>query len=520
MSQQKFEPPGPVAARYIKSRGPIDLIMGPAGSGKTFGSCIKGPDLASSYFPVCRDGIIRVKVAALRTQYRDLARSLLSTWHNEMLFPEKHPFTVEYKGGIDRPVTHRLEWETIRNHSRVKVEFTMEFGAIGDANIEQFIKGYEVSAAYLNEADLFDRRALPLMWQRTGRYPPVSMIDDVEMDRVVTPYRKKLQALGVPIDDTETLLPRVAYGDFNPPDIDNYLYEDCVEKPNPLYNFFKQPGGLTAHAENRSGKPRSSYELEARTMDAHDKRRFVDGEFGYTREGDPIYPQFALDLHVADQWLKPVENLPILLGFDLGGSPACVVAQPMPDGQLRLLREICCEPGAGPVTIGRLTRDLLLTEFRGNAIAGAWIDPSGFYGADRQSGQLAAAEIVAQMLGLNIQPGPSQEPGFRIEGVRWFLEGLIDGRTPRLLVDPRCKTIIGGFVAHYMLTKQASSGSTNLLVPVKNRYSHIHDAIQYLVTGWRGRSGIINQASALGLGGNVARMQPRVARADFDVFKI
>ena len=278
--------------------------------------------------------------------------------------------------------------------------------------------------------------------------------------------------------------------------------------------------GLSSQAENREGKPRSSYELEARTMTPQDVRRYVHGEYGYVIDGEPIYPQFSLELHRSDAWLKPIPGIPLLLGFDLGGSPACVIAQATPEGQLRILREICCTPGSGPVTIARLTRECLLQEFAGFAIGGAWIDPSGFYGADKQSGQLAAAEIVSQMLNINIQPGPSQEPGFRTDSVRWYLTGLIDGHLPRMVVDPRCKYLIGGFVAHYKLTKQASTGATNLMVPVKNEYSHVHDALQYLVTGYRGRAGVIRDVAQDGLPGNVTPLRSTRAKADFNVFDI
>ncbi len=517
-SLQRYRPPGPVGAAFIKSRDPIQVIMGPAGSGKTVASAFKCAWMMGDWFPVCNDGVVRGKIAVIRTTYRDLARTCLSSWHE--MFPEKHPYTAEYSGGIDRPVKHVLHYGAIRDRKPVKVELTMEFGAIGDQNVEQFIKGYEISAGWMNECDLLDGRVPGLFWQRTGRYPPMSMINGQELDRVILPYRRHLQKLGIPIDDEEKLLPRVVWGDMNPPDIDNWTYEVDIENPNPLFNFFHQPSGLSAQAENREGKPRSSYELEARTMTPQDVRRYVQGEYGYVIDGEPIYPQFSLELHRSDEWLKPIPGIPLLLGFDLGGSPACVIAQATPEGQLRALREICCTPGSGPVTIARLTRECLLQEFAGFAIGGSWIDPSGFYGADKQSGQLAAAEIVSQMLNINIQPGPSQEPGFRTDSVRWYLTGLIDGHMPRLVVDPRCKYLIGGFVAHYKLTKQASNGATNLMVAEKNEYSHIHDALQYLVTGYRGRSGVIRDVAQDGLPGNVMPLRSTRAKADFNVFEI
>lgn len=516
---QHYIPPGPVAQRFIKSTGPIDVIMGPAGSGKTVACCARAPYMLSNWFPVCTDGIVRAKIAVIRNTYRDLARTCLGSWLE--MFPEKHPWTVSYQGGLDRPVTHKLAWRAQRGATPIKIELDVEFGAIGDANIENFIKGYQITAGWMNECDLLDGRVPSLFWQRTGRYPPVQSLNAQELDRVVKPFRKRMQDLGLNIDDDETLLPRVVWGDMNPPDIDNWSYDVMVENPNPLFTLHKQPSGLAPNAENRIGKPRSSYELEARTMKPYDVKRYVHGEFGYALDGEPIYPGFSLDLHRADQTLAPVANLPLLLGVDTGGSPAIVFAQAMPNGQLRVLQEICCQPGSGPVTIGRLGREALLSRYAGLPIGGGWVDPSAFYGADKVSGQLHAAAIISEWLGINLEPGPSQEPGFRWDAVRWYLEGLIDGLTPRMIVDPSCKLLIGGFVAHYKLTKQASAGATNLLVAVKNKYSHPHDALQYLITGYAGRAGVTQKLTRdHRMSGNVTPLRPVIANTSFDVFSV
>ena len=76
---QRYEPPGPVGAAYIESRRPISVIMGPGGSGKTVGSAYKVVHIASTWLPMCRDGVIRAKTVALRTTYRDMARTALES---------------------------------------------------------------------------------------------------------------------------------------------------------------------------------------------------------------------------------------------------------------------------------------------------------------------------------------------------------------------------------------------------------------------------------------------------------
>lgn len=516
MDLKTYEAPGPVGAAFIESRGPIDIIMGPAGSGKTVASTVKGPWAAVNWFPVCKDGVIRVKLAAIRDTYRDLARTCLASWYE--MFPPSHPFTVSHEGGQDRPVRHRLEWATIRENSRVKVEFQIEFGAIGDANLEAFIKGYQISLGWGNECDLLHERVLPLLLQRTGRYPAVDMISPSELDRVTKDYRAMLQRLGMKIDDEETLLPRCVWGDMNPPDIAHWSYVNCVEKELPGWKLFKQPSGLSAQAENRKGKPRSSYEMEASTMSEYDVRRYVHGEFGYARDTQPVYPEFSLQNHVADENLKPVQGIPLSIGLDAGGSPAGTIGQFLPNGQNRVLREICADPGTGPTRFGETFLEVLASDFAGFAIGEAFADPSSFYGADRQAGELAWVEIVARILNVSIMPAPSNEPALRHDAVRWYLTGFIDGNTPRYLIDPRCKRLIGGFAAHYKLTKQASAGQTDRLMVAKNEFSHVHDGEQYRCLGHRGRQGVIGDVSQLGRAKNVVSIQSRRVRSDFNVW--
>lgn len=510
LSLTHYEPPGPVGNAFILSRGPLDFIMGPAGSGKTVCSVVKGPRLAASYMPVCKDGWVRFKQVVVRNTYRDFARTYLASWYE--MFPEAHPWTVSHEGGQDRPIRHRMQWEALRGSQKVKVDFILETGAIGDHNIEQFVKGYEVSAASGNECDLLDPNVHGLLYQRTGRYPPVDQISPAELDRVSRDGRASMREMGLQIDDGETVLPRVYWGDMNPPDVDHQILKDCgygehVDVKRPGYRLFHQPGGLDINAENRKGKPRSSYELEAATQPASIVRRMVHGLPGYVQDGNPVYPEFNQRLHVADQPLTPRPGVPLSTGMDAGGSPAGVVGQFLPNGQLLLLAELCAEPGCGPNRFATMIYEMLIDQFPGMPFREAWGDPAAFMGADTQNGELHWMGTVGKALSLNIMPTETNEPSMRQEAVRWYLTGMIDGQTPRLLIDPRCKRIIGGFAAHYKLTKQASMGATDKMAVVKNEYSHPHDALQYMCLGHRGLPGVISDSAQLGRPGNVMTIQ-------------
>jgi len=63
------------------------------------------------------------------------------------------------------------------------------------------------------------------------------------------------------------------------------------------------------------------------------------------------------------------------------------------------------------------------------------------------------------------------------------VERMVDGESA-LLLDPGCMILRAGFARGYAYPKIAASGGTRYADrPAKDRYSHPHDALQYLVIG-------------------------------------
>src|SRR5690606_26690814 len=66
---RQYKPPGPVAAAFLSDRrNQVRAILGPQGGGKSV-SCIFDLLMNASQMPVCRDGVIRFKVAIIRDTY-------------------------------------------------------------------------------------------------------------------------------------------------------------------------------------------------------------------------------------------------------------------------------------------------------------------------------------------------------------------------------------------------------------------------------------------------------------------
>lgn len=523
-SIHQFIPPGPVAAAYIQAEGPFNFIRGPWGSGKTVATVFKIARHAATVYPVCRDGVVHVRCAAIRDTYREMAKTALASWHQ--FFPKRGPFTApgadSYAGGQDRPVKHILEWDVVRKWPdgprKTLVRLEMEFGAIGNENLDSFFKGYEISMGWLNECDLVHEDAPGRLYGRTARYPPRAEIAEWEADR-----------LGFETDEetgTQVIrLPRIIMGDFNPPDESNWTFKREVEEPEnwPGYKFFAQPSGLSPQGENRRGKTRKDYEEEEASFGgpkAADARRNVHGEYAAKKVGTVVYDHFALHKHRSDSKLEPVRNLPFYMGFDAGGRPACAIGQFMPTGQFRALREIISDPAiiTGPRRHAEAVMEVLLRDFAGMRCGGAWGDPSAWDGADKQRGELAHMETVSLALQIPIYPTETNDFKSRFEAVDFYLNGDIEANTPRSIWCPTLKNTIRGFVSQYHLTKNSSEAKTESVEIDKNEYSHIQDAWQYLLYGYRGRARVKTDAAQMGRPANVVPLRSITAKTDFDVF--
>lgn len=485
----QIEPPGPVGESFIYGTEPIDYLMGPMGSGKTVAS-IARILAVSMRFPVCTDGIIRTRIPVIRDNFRELYRTTLPSLFR--FFPKDFPGS-DFQGGQDRPFCFTLRFLTPRGK---RLQIVIDGFGVSDDTIESALKGYECSAAALEEADLLGRRIKTFMFGRVaqGRYPGRAL------------YR-----------DPEAPQPRTVWGTLNAPLISHYVVEDFIEKPMGGHVLRRQPSGLSEQAENRKYVSREDYEAMAMTMSPDEVRRFVHGEFGLVGDGALVYPDYDFTIHCAKAPLVPLD-LPLRIGVDAGGSPAMIVGQFTPKGHMRWLSELTTEPGTG---IGRFCEyviDHLQSKYRGLQLAFAWGDPSAFHGADRMAGELSFMETLSRALNVNVLPTPTNDPIARQESVAFFLRKRLDADgTPFFQHCPTMKVVQGGFQGGFVVALNPHDTAGRIRF-VKNKFSHPHEAGQYLCYGSRGHAGVINDAARAGRPGNIVTFRPGAkARSDFNV---
>lgn len=462
---RKFDWPGPVAKAFGQDwTSPIAAIMGPQGGGKTTTCCMKIINAAARMTP-CADGVRRSRWLVVRDTYDRLYRSAVASWLS--LVPKS---AGDWEGGQGRPAKHLVRWDLA---SGGRIELEMNFIAIGDQTAEDVMRGFEFSGLWINEGDRVTEDVLTYGVGRGLRYPAKSMLMP-----------------GRPEPRLQVII------DLNAPDLDSWFYRRFVDDPQPGHKLYRQPGGRSPQAENLQNLPGGA-EYYARQISANASRldwirRMVDNEFGYSRHGEPVFPEFSDQRHVAPQPLQFLPNLPVIVGLDAGLHPAALFRQQTPAGQVRWVAELYFGR-MGSTRFGEMAQRFIAEKIPQNCRLTGYADPSAGDGADKEGGELSWIETIQHALGFPILQAPSNELPLRLDAVRQPLTTLIEGE-PGFVLSPACRVARRGFNSGYHFVRvRNSNGEFHRDVPNKQaEESHIMDAGQYAELGARGRYGVIH----------------------------
>lgn len=437
-----FRSPGPVCNAFFTDRSPVSCIMGPVGSGKTSASLLKAVWIAAEQIPSPIDGRRRCKFAVIRDTYPALQKTTLATWFNWI------PRDVgQYRA--EPPPTH---WLVFDLGKAGLVDLMVEFIALGEHRVEDVMRGWEGTCAYLNEADRLPEDVLTFVRSRVGRYPPK--------------FHGGVNA-------------GLVWCDMNAPDSENWTYKIFVEERAAGFKFFRQPGGLDAHAENVKQLPEGYYQNLCSNADWW-VRRFVHNEFGYSRDGKPVFTEFNDARHVAAHDLAPIPGVPLTIGADAGLTPAAAILQRDAFGQWRVLDEVV-EANMGSARFAQALSRVLAERYRGFTVKG-YCDPTAENRSATDEGTWV--EGVAGESGIRFRAAPTNALLPRLDAVRGVLGRTIDGTRPGLLISPRCKVLRKGMNSGYRYRRFLLAGENRYdEKPDKNEFSHVMDGLQYALLG-------------------------------------
>lgn len=374
------------------------------------------------------------------------------------------------------------------------VRMELMFYATDADNYMEDMDSLEVSGAYFNEAAQIPFKKIHKAAERVGRFKPPG----------ASAQGWKGLSFGV-IMDTNTPVESSWWHDF-----------EQVKKPDRMRWFIQPPALIRTKSqagdviyvrndEENSRKYGTSgpcenvehhndgwdyYEKQLIGADEDYIKMRLLNQYGKSKDGLPIYPEWSDDIHAAKAELSVVPGLPRLIGMDFGRNPACVIGQMTRLGQMQILDEITAFNMSVPQFVNELLIPKLMNDYNWpHASVMCFGDPAGM-----NSGEMYDIGCIEF---LNNRGIPCAKPenlknndfNVRRDAVGNLLRSNYKG-TPSLIVSRSCKMLIAGFNGDYCYRKmRTADGSAKYSEQAdKNEYSHVHDALQYLVVGATGGS--------------------------------
>lgn len=491
MPDLSYKPDGSVLRSFMRSDIFFRGVRGPVGSGKSVACCIEvfRRSLQQAKGP---DGKRKSRWAIIRNTNPQLKTTTIKTWLD--WFPE-HEFG---KFNWSVPFTH---WIRIGD-----IELEVIFLALDRPEDVKKLLSLELTGIWVNEAREVPKSIIDACTMRVGRYP--SMRDGgpswtgviADTNAPEEDHWWPIMAGDVPIPDH---LPREQAAMLVKP-----VDWEFHTQPSAMLEKKDDDGVVVGYktnpsAENRKHMMQNYYQkiIQGKTKSWIDV--YVMNRLGSIQDGKPVYPLFAPEVHVADEEVPIAAGMPVYVGVDFGLTPAAVLGQKV-RGRWLLQSELVAID-MGIVRFSEVLRNELATRFSAASEVYIFGDPAGDFRA--QTDETTPFQIM-RGAGLRAIPAPSNSVDLRIESVNAPLTRMADGKGG-LLIDRRCSTLIKGFEGGYQYKRMEVSGERYADKPDKNMFSHVHDALQYLMLGaGEGRELISSQH----------RPAPAVANRSFDVF--
>ncbi len=477
--------PGAVASKFMKSNAFVRGIRGPVGSGKSVLCAIELMRRAMAQKPG-PDNIRRSRWAVIRNTQPELKTTTIKTWLD--WFPEDKFGQFNWAP----PFTHRIRRAPTSKAPGLDAEFI--FLALDRPEDVKKLLSLELTGAWVNEAREVEKAIIDMLTTRVDRYPR-------KLDGGAT-------WTGI-IMDTNAMEPDhwwpIMSGEAPVPE--DMPEEDALLLVKPEgWEFFCQPaamlekiedGKLVGYEENPEAENiknhTSGFEYYRRQIQGKTRahiRVYVCNKLGGVLDGELVYPQFREDRHVARERLRPIPNVPLIVGMDFGLTPAAVILQ-NPRGRWVVLRELVSLNMGAVRFADQLKAILESPPFAGFDVM-IYGDPAG---DDRVQTDETTPFMMVRAAGLPIVAAPSNDPVLRIEAVGKALDTRL-GDEEGFLLNPTCTVLRGGFMRGYHYPKIVTNNGTTKYgnAPVKNRFSHVHDALQYGIIGAGGGRALIRSA--------------------------
>ena len=479
-----YRPP-PSLEPFLLSKKYISLVMGPVGGGKTTAGIIKIAYHAAQMAP-CKDGIRRSRCIWVR-QTRDVLR--------DTSIPDFLKWFPDGEWGYYL----KSEYKYVLRFGDVECEVLFRW--LEDSADVRRVLSLQASFAVIDEFREIHPDIYSALQARLGRYPDAShngkgCVEDspathckvcwalLDADEVARAIERSAHVVRCPACGKENSPWRFndhLWGMTNPPD-EGTFWARLLQDPPPNVHVTMQPDALSEEADWLEHLPRGYYENLAQGKSEEWVNVYIRNRFGRGLHGRPVHALFDPATHVASQPLEPVRSLPLIIGADAGLTPACVITQLMPNGQLRVLDELTSE-GMGAL---RFVREKLIPllnhRFYGMPVQ-VVIDPAAF---QRSQADERSVALIYRQAGFDIRPARTNALSQRIAALDELLGRSVhdhfSGRTlgPAVVIDPRCRVLIEALRVRYAYKKNTRTGEEEPRVDKTHPHSDVCESLHYV----------------------------------------
>lgn len=464
----------------------VKIVIGSVGSGKTSANLQRLLYRAVT-MPKCDDGVRRYRALLIRTSTASLERTTLKTW-------------LAWTRGLPPPINR--ESDRLQGNKEFVYEFWDDYGLI---HLELFFLPLDRPQSArdlgsLEPTDIFvnEVRDIPLciferITERMGRYP-----QKILFNNIWEKFHEEHSNI-----DYKDWFPFKFYctADTNAPD-ERHWIKDLEDQELETMRVYHQPPSLIKDKENKyvinSDCDNAKYldpTYYLRMIDKGDSyvRVYGRGEYGLVKEGEVVFPQYNDDIHSINN-LEPTKTDMIILGWDFGLTPACLICQRKKNGQLLALKEFVSDRAEIKSFAEHVVYPYLLRNFPNAQVSEfgdlpatelfSVADPSGSAGQDMGISSIQALTNI----GIKTIAAKTNQLLPRLEAVKLFLTKLIDGQPAFLMDKKQCETLRKSFLVKYCYKAIHIVGTEALKdTPDKSHpYSDIMDCLQYICCEFSG----------------------------------
>lgn len=458
-------PQSPVLNAYMASRGLVDFIMGPLGSGKTFGSIQKLLLMAAEQEPNAL-GIRPTRWAIVRNTHVDLRATTMKDF--EEIFKEGEMG----RWNREPPATFFLNI-VLQDGTEAHAEYI--FMALDQPSDVRKLRSTQFTGAYLAETKELHKAILDMIMGRIGRYPS--------------------KIAGEVMCSRKTII-----GDTNACDDDHWYYKIAEEDTPEGWTFFRQPGGVIElkGAQDADGKPVFRVNRNSDGMPRYENANNLDpmyydhqlgakdpdwlrvnlcNEYGFYVEGKPVHDAYIDSLHCPGI-IEPIDQ-PIILGCDFGRTPAAAILQVDPVTDRKIQIDEFCTFDSSASIFGPDLKRYVSKKYPGLPVK-AWGDPAG-----DDKGQVSedTPYDLMRAAGLPVNKAPTNATLARRTALDRPLRELCSDGKPRFMLSSACKMTRKGLRGGFAYRRIQVSSERYTDEPDKNRYSHVCEGLEYALLG-------------------------------------